>query len=352
MKQVFLSSNVDRVARAELGEGGIWSVELMLEGQKVSSLSSSRQQPNVVYAGTRGNGVLRSENWGKTWQPTGLAGYDVKSIAVSPVDPDLLFAGTKPPALFVSRDAGQHWSEVEAFRNTRRWWWFTPSEPGAPYVQSIALSPTNADELVVGIEFGAVLRGTDGGRTWSNHLKHAIRDCHAMTYHVTDGSWIYESGGTGAAFSQDSGETWYDPDPAKLIDYLDLVRGGRVRPTDTGLDRRYGFAVGADSQRPEVWYVAMSPGPMKAHREEMAEAYIYRMIDGSKWERLSGGLPQPLMNMPYALLCDPEAGGHLYAGLSNGDIWHTADFGDHWEQLPVNVGSVWTAMIMIKQGGV
>jgi hypothetical protein len=51
--------------------------------------------------------------------------------------------------------------------------------------------------------------------------------------------------------------------------------------------------------------------------------------------------------MPYALLPDPHAPGHLYAGLSNGDLWHTTDYGDHWQQLPVNMGRVWTAMIML-----
>jgi photosystem II stability/assembly factor-like uncharacterized protein len=350
MKQVFLSTNVTRVARAELGADGVWSVKLMLEGQKVSSLAANRRQTNIVYAGTRGNGVLKSEDYGQTWHSSGLAGYDVKSVAVSPVEDELVFAGMKPPALFVSRNGGETWNEVEPFRKTKRWWWFTPSEPGAPYIQSIALSPTDPDEIVVGIEFGAVLRSSDGGKTWSTHAKGANRDCHAMTYHVTDGRWLYEAGGTGASYSDDGGETWHDTDPAKLIDYINLVRGGAVRPTTNGLDRRYCYAVGADSVHPEVWYISASPGPMKAHREGMAEAYIYRMKDGSKWKRLSGGLPQPMPNMPYALLCDPQASGHLYAGLSNGDIWHTTDFGDHWQQLPVNMGSIWTAMIMIKQG--
>jgi hypothetical protein len=50
--------------------------------------------------------------------------------------------------------------------------------------------------------------------------------------------------------------------------------------------------------------------------------------------------------MPYALLPDREKTGHLYAGLSNGDLWHTADYGDQWQQLPVNLGSVFTSMTM------
>jgi hypothetical protein len=44
--------------------------------------------------------------------------------------------------------------------------------------------------------------------------------------------------------------------------------------------------------------------------------------------RAGAKLPQPLDYMPYALLTDPAAPGHLYAGLSNRDMWHTEDDGE------------------------
>lgn len=228
---MFLSTNGTRIARAERGTSGAWSVEYSLEGRQVSCLAANPRQPHIVYAGTRGDGVFQSEDWGRTWRASGMAGYVVKSIAVSPVQDNLVFAGTKPPALFVSRDSGQTWREVESFRQTRRWWWFTPAEPGAPYIQALALSPAHPDEIAVGIEFGAVLRSKDGGRTWSKHLKGAVRDCHALTYHITDGSYVYEAGGTGAVYSHDAGATWHEPDPTTFIDFLNFVRGGAIRPT-------------------------------------------------------------------------------------------------------------------------
>jgi photosystem II stability/assembly factor-like uncharacterized protein len=229
----------------------------------------------------------------------------------------------------------------------RRWFWFTPAEAGAPYVLAIALSPSDPDVIVAGVEAGAVLRSGDGGKTWKGHLKGAIRDCHSLTFHATDSNWVYEAGGYGAAFSRDGGATWQQPDTATLFDFIRLMRGGGVRPSSSGLDRIYGFAVGADPARPEVWYISVSPGPFKAHVEGKAEAFIYRKSGDSSWEKLNGGLPQPLPHMPYALLPDRDAPGHLYAGLSNGDVWQTADYGDHWQQLPLNLGSIWTSMIML-----
>jgi hypothetical protein len=329
MNRIFISTNGSRLARAECIAGSQWSVEFLLDGTNVRCLAADPYNRDVVYAGTQDKGILRSEDRGKTWQPSGMEGHIVKAIALSPAVPGLIVAGTKPPGVFVSRDGGLHWAELASFRKMRRWFWFSPAErPFTAYIQGIALSPTDPKVIVAGIEAGAVVRSTDGGNTWQNHHKGALRDCHSITFHASSGDWVYEGGGTGAgaAFSRDGGNTWT-----------------QIRQ---GLDRHYGWATAADPTRPEVMYVSLSPGPMKAHSADNAQAYIFRSMGGA-WEKLTGGLPQPLDYMPYALLTDREAPGHLYAGLSNGDVWHTTDYGDHWQQLPVNMGTVWTAMMML-----
>jgi hypothetical protein len=140
---------------------------------------------------------------------------------------------------------------------------------------------------------------------------------------------VYQGGGDGgAAFSRDAGTTWT-----------------QVRQ---GLERTYGWAANGDLTHPDTIYCATSPGPMRAHGTKgNSDAYIYRCQAGGTWEKLMGGLPQPLNYMPYALLTDRDAPGHLYAGLSNGDVWHTADDGDHWQQLPVNLGGIHYSLVVI-----
>jgi hypothetical protein len=318
------------IARASCAADGTWHVTQLLAGQPVRSLAIDGQSPGRVYAGTHGAGVLRSEDGGATWKACGLSGRIVTAVAASPTQPGKVYAGTKPAGVFCSSDGGQSWDELTSFKRIPgRWFWFSPAEsPFIGYVQSIALSPSDPGRLVVGIEAGATVLSLDGGQTWTRHRQGALRDCHSLTFHASHGDWVYEAGGSGggAAFSLNGGLTWSQP------------RGG--------LDRHYGWAVAADPAQPQTWYVSMSPTPLKAHSERSAEAGIFRNERGH-WKRLGGGLPQPLSQMPYGLITDPNSPGALYAGLSNGDVWLGSDYGDQWQQLPVNLGGIQRAVVLL-----
>ena len=334
--RVLLATTGHGLARAECDAGGNWSVASSLEDTRVTALARVAHSPDVLYAGTQGRGVLRSGDGGQTWQPAGMADQIVKSLAASPHEPGVLYAGVKPAGVFVSRDDGQSWRELEGFRRIRgRRFWFSPADPPgwSAYVQALAVSPTDPDVLLAGIESGAVVRSADGGQTWSNHRKGAIRDCHGLTFHATDGDWAYEAGASlvGAAVSRDGGLSWQQP--------------------RQGLKHHYGWACAADPQRPEVWYLSAGPygwgGAPQAHRDGEANAAIYRSVDDGSWERLRGGLPEPLDYLAYSLVTDPRTPGRLIAGLANGEVWHTADYGDSWARLPLNLGGAYSKMLLI-----
>lgn len=328
-RDIFLATNGNGIARAEQRADGEWNVEFLLEGQDVRCLAAAPQNSNVIYAGTQGSGVLRSDDAGKNWQPSGLRGKVVKSLAVSPHHPETIYAGTKPAYMYVSGDGGSSWEELRGFRRIPwRWWWFSPAEkPGTAYVQSIALSPTDPNVLLAGIEFGAVVRSQDGGLTWSAHRTGALRDCHTLMFHSASGDWAYEAGGTGggASHSRDAGLTW--------------------RKSKAGLAKHYGVACAADPERPEIWYVSVAPGPGKAYGET-AEAYLYRAAAGAGWQ-LIGWDAHPLKQLPISLVTDPKAAGHLYAGLTNGDVWQSSDYGDSWQKLPFNLKGVWFSLLLL-----
>lgn len=322
---VLVSTTWPGISRAERS-GGAWEVSSHLQGEETTSLASATGGPILV--GTQGNGIFRSDDAGASWAASGLDGMIVKSLAISPADPRVAYAGTKPPRIFKSDNGGREWRELEGFRRARRWWWRQPAErPTTPYVSALAASPTDPDVIVAGIEAGAVLRTDDGGATWQGHLKGAVRDCHVVAFHAS-APYVYEGGGAvrkpGAAISRNAGVTW-----ERIVE---------------GPDVNYGWAVLGDRADPETWYVSLAPGAMKAHRDGDAEAYLFRH-DRNGWKRLAGGLPQPMKHMVYALLSD--APDHIYAGLASGRVWHSADRGESWSQLPVDMGSIRRCLIGI-----
>lgn len=331
--RVFLATERGSVVRAVRDDGGAWSVGTALDGRRARCLAIDPGSATTVYAGTQGSGVFRSDDAGESWRPAGLAGSVVKTVTVSPHDPMVVYAGLKPAGIAVSRDGGASWEELAGFRRIRgRRFWFSPAEkPFKAYVQGLGVSPGDPEVIVAGIEYGAVVRSEDGGRTWSGHRKGAIRDCHDLKFHHADGSRVYE-GGAGlprspGASSRDGGRTWQK------------ARRGEV-------DRGYGWACAVDPGDPDTWYLSASTGPSRAHGDRDARAFIFRSRGGAM-QKLAGGLPQPLDYMPYALITDAAAPGHVYAGLANGHVWFTEDYGERWTRLPVELGGVHRAMVMI-----
>jgi hypothetical protein len=328
--RVFLTCYDKGVTRAAQTADGDWDVQRLMPELEVTCLAEDPSDPNVIYAGTKQNGVYRSTDRGENWWVLGMAGQVVKSLAVNAHDSRIIYAGSKPALLFRSSDGGETWEELSGFRDIpNRWWWFSPAEPPdrRPYVIAIASSPTDRDVLLAGVEFGAVVRSTDGGETWSRHLGGSLRDCHSLKFHHENGAWAYEAGGSGggASASKDGGVTW--------------------QKAKRGLAASYGIVCAADPIKPEVWYVCIGKSPMNAFGDN-PDVYLYRSSGGAGWEPI-GWAPHPLHETPTTLVSPPGHTGQLYAGLKNGDVWHTADYGESWQRMPFNLGGIWHSMLVL-----
>jgi len=326
----------DGIARLDEA-GDVWTVELTLAGSGAQCLAIDPNEPDIVFAGLREGGVRRTLDGGRSWSDCKLPEPGVFSLAVSSAD-GTVYAGAEPSRLFRSDDQGESWTELDALLELpSQPSWSFPPRPWTSHVRWIAPSPHDPGLLLVGIELGGLMRSGDGGRSWHDHRPGAQRDVHSLAWHPHASGRAYEAGGGGAAFSTDAGETW--------------------QPADEGRDRDYTWSVAVDPDDPDRWYVSASTGPFAAHGRGEPQARIYRRRDGEAWEPLTGGLPEPLPAMPYALLA---TGGRVFAGLADGQLWESCDRGDTWTPLHLHGDSLGALVALgdasldagAKEGGV
>ncbi len=283
-----------------------WTIAHALADSGAQCLALDPSDADTVYVGLLSGGVRKTTDGGETWSDCGLAAQQVFSVAVSPAD-GAVYVGTEPSALYRSDDGGQTWAELTGLLELpSRPTWSFPPRPWTSHVRWVAPSPHDADLVLAGIELGGLMRSTDRGETWQDHRPGAQRDVHSLAWHPQARGRAYEAGGGGAAWSDDDGDTW--------------------QPADEGRDRHYTWSVAVDHDDPDLWYVSASSGPFAAHGRGDPEAHVYRRRNGG-WDRLAGGLPEPLPSMPYALVAT-EA--RLFAGLANGELWESPDHGETW----------------------
>ena len=298
----------DGFARLDENDGG-WTVAVSLQGTRAQCLAADPSDRDTAYAGLREGGVRRTTDGGRTWADCSPPDKGVFSLAVSRAG-GAVYAGTEPSRLFRSDDRGGSWRPLDALLELpSRPNWSFPPRPWTSHVRWIAPSPHDAELLLVGIELGGLMRSTDGGGTWDDHRPGAQPDVHSLAWHPRDEPRAYEAGGGGSAWSDDAGDTWHR--------------------ADDGRDRNYTWSVAVDPEDPDCWYVSASTGPFAAHGGpgRDPQARIFRRVGEEPWHALSGGLPEPLPAMPYALVV---ADGRVFAGLADGTLWESRDRGDSW----------------------
>ncbi len=305
--RVFVCTRDDRLVRVD-HDNGAWTTETLLRDVEVQCVASDGAR---VLVGTRGRGVLLSEDGGAGWEAAELSEPQVYAVAISAAD-RALYAGTEPSHLFVSRD-GTSWRELRSLQDipSRERWSFPP-RPWTHHVRWIAPDPHRPERLLVGIELGGLMYSDDGGATFSDHRPGAKRDVHSVCWHPHAGGRAYEAAGDGAAWSHDAGVTWDGVDAARPLGYC--------------------WALAFDPVDPDCWFVSAATGPAAAHSGTRASGRLYRWR-GDVWEALA----LPGNGMPYAL---GAAGDGLLAGMADGRLYHSVDSGEHWETAGVDTGPV------------
>lgn len=265
-----------------------------------------------AWAGTRENGVFRSDDGGRRWQPAGLDGAHVTALRPSPALRGLVWAGTEPSQVWRSRDGGGTWVRMEgleALPSAEEWSF--PPRPHTHHVRWIAAHPRDAGRLWVAIEAGALVSTPDGGATWNDRVPGGPRDTHELALHPDRPDTLRVSAGDGYFESPDGGATWHSPGEGLEVGYL---RSVAVDPGDAG------SAVVSASSRARTAYAA-------GH----SDGRLYRREGGGAWQRVTEGWPDPPTTIAPLLVSGVEA-GELWAADERG-VHRTRDGGRSWTRV-------------------
>ncbi len=265
-------------------------------GGYVAALAVDPATPTTLYAGTAGEGVLKSTDSGRSWSPanTGLTKLSIYALAIDPSTPTTLYAGTNHGEVFKSTDAGRTW----AARNNG-----LPSPARyIPELFVLTINPATPSTLYAGTPDG-VFRSTDAGETWSAASTGLVGYVNCLAIDPLTPATIYAGTDRGVFKSTDGGGTWV--------------------AANTGLTRPYVLALAIDPVTPATLYAATNLGG------------IFRSTDsGDTWQAVNTGLTD--LNVK-ALLIDPSTPSTLYAGttvrgftLKGDGVFRSTDSGQTW----------------------
>ena len=81
-----------------------------MEHNTIYDIAVDPVENNRVYAAAFTGGVYWSEDYGETWQQSGLNDKTVLSVDIHPFDRKFLVCGTKRDGVMVSNDGGLNWN--------------------------------------------------------------------------------------------------------------------------------------------------------------------------------------------------------------------------------------------------
>jgi photosystem II stability/assembly factor-like uncharacterized protein len=185
--------------------GDTWfEVSTGLEGSNrvIFSLAVDPTVPDRVYAGTW-DGVFKSTDGGASWRATtglpveGEEGTEVMALAINPQFPQILYAGTYGQGIYKSTDSGETWFPINS------------GLPPEAFVFDVLVDPQQPDIVYVATS-NRVYKSENSGATWRvldrGMPQEAVR---ALSFDPTDPRRVFAgTHSRGVYWSMDRGEHW------------------------------------------------------------------------------------------------------------------------------------------------
>ena len=252
---------------------------------RISDMENHPTDPMIIYAGSAGGGVWKSNNAGTTFYPIfDDHAQSIGAVELDPNDPNnTIYVGTGEPwprnsvsvgdGLYKSTDGGNNWSKIGLEKSER--------------IANIIVNPKNSNEIFVAV-LGAlwsdsnergVYKSSDGGVTWENILYlNESTGCadlamdpsnpnilYASMWEFRRTGWSFNSGGDNSALykSVDGGKNWN-----KIHNGFPEGKLGRL-------------AIGVAKSNPKTLYTVIES-------EKNEDKGLYKSVDGGEnWKQMN-----------------------------------------------------------------
>ncbi|MCH7495967.1 MAG: T9SS type A sorting domain-containing protein [Candidatus Marinimicrobia bacterium] len=300
----------------------------------VLKLAADPENEGVLYAGTGGWGLFKTDNAGENWQLIGPNAGSVRDIDVSPLNPGLVFAGSGH-GLFIRKE--KTWKPSSLY-----WDGFETSG-----VSALATSPVDSNIVVAAMTNGIgdliIYVSRDGGINWEwdfigvgdGTVVRAIKFDPLNPGRIY-ATWWWPAGGNpgGIVISSDTGRTWI----TENLDFraIDIA----IHPVNSDILYLLGVAgeILKSEDMGETWtsfrestpyqHDAILIDPNDSDVIYLATKGVYKSRDtGVSWEATS------FEEWTTDLAFDHLTGALLASTFGDG-VHFTYDGGETWNQVP------------------
>ena len=329
------------------------------------SIAINPTNPQLVYAGSWGAGVFKSQDGGQNWQASnhGLGNLYINSLALDPARPAILYAGTYKNQVYKSIDHGNSWT------------WSGTGMQDQAIVYAIAIDPLSPNTVYAatrGISNngnppwnGVVYRSNNAGQTWISVLQGVGGvDVQDWVYSLAvspfhDNNVYAATHEHGPYHSATYGDTWYsmhegiNDDSGRAIAISPEYRDGTTIYYGVWhFDTLYKTINGGDD-----WFLAnrtiaytkvynLAIDPLNTDRVYLATFGhgILKTGDGGLgWH--PAGLQDDLL---YNISIDPITSTILYAGTAGAGLHKSLDGGLSWQPSHKGIENAMATSVLVS----
>lgn len=165
-------------------DGGTTWKNLYKAGGPVVDISFDSNSDNVVYFGIFGKGVLRSKDRGESFENISSKisksefASQLFSIAVDPSKSGTLYVGLGG-GIAKSENFGDDWKGLNLLESSKKF-----------PIKGVAINPRNSEEIIY-VSAQAVYRSENGGAHWSTYQMNIGKSAEVMIYDPVDSNIVY-----------------------------------------------------------------------------------------------------------------------------------------------------------------